>query len=336
MLRLSKRALRKNKQICLHVSGNMHIFALQNRLINTYMDIKQLKAFFYVAETQSFTSAASWCNITKSAVSQHVKALEEELSTTLIIRSAKDVQLTESGCILYEYTKRFINESQYCKDSIESLKGDLKGTIRIGVGSFIGPYIRKAAVEMRRRYPGVKFDMISSDTRTLNHKLRNHELDVAYTMNISEANEGIQTMPSIPFRVYAIMNKTHMLAKKKKISIDDIIKNKVVLPDAGRRVYDTIYRYISIDLNSLQMSAKTNSVSEILGFVEETNDITFLPKIHISHYPNLIAIPIEGLEFDLVSNAHWMKDVPLKKSVEVFIDLVKDFAVPYFRNSDLF
>lgn len=56
----------------------------------------------------------------------------------------------------------------------------------------------------------------------LNHLLRNHELDIAFTMNTAFQNEGVESKPCIPFSIYAIMRNTHPLAKLKEVSYKDI------------------------------------------------------------------------------------------------------------------
>ena len=57
------------------------------------MELKHIRSFVLVAETTSFSVAVSRCYLTQSAVSQHIKALEEELKCKLIIRYS--ITLTE-------------------------------------------------------------------------------------------------------------------------------------------------------------------------------------------------------------------------------------------------
>lgn len=54
------------------------------------MELRHLKSFVYVAETLSFSIAATRCFVTQSAISQHIKALEDELGCKLLIRTARD------------------------------------------------------------------------------------------------------------------------------------------------------------------------------------------------------------------------------------------------------
>ena len=62
------------------------------------INLKQLEAFVTVADCGSFTEAAEQLYVAQSTVSGHIRALEEELGSTLILRSGKrKLSLTESG-----------------------------------------------------------------------------------------------------------------------------------------------------------------------------------------------------------------------------------------------
>lgn len=61
------------------------------------MELRHLRSFVYVAETLSFSVAASYCCVTQSAVSQHIKALEEELGCKLLIRTRRPSSEEPSG-----------------------------------------------------------------------------------------------------------------------------------------------------------------------------------------------------------------------------------------------
>ena len=62
--------------------------------------LNSLRAFSVVAETGSYTLAADRLNVTHAAVSQQVKALEQNLGATLVIRMGRGVELTNHGASL--------------------------------------------------------------------------------------------------------------------------------------------------------------------------------------------------------------------------------------------
>lgn len=295
------------------------------------MELRHLKSFIYVAENLSFTLAATRCFITQSAISQHIKALENELQCKLLIRTSHDITLTESGEELYIRAKEIVRQSEDCKEHILSLNNCMTGELRIGVGSFIAPYIRVAALLFMERYPHVRINAEFTKATSLNRLLRDHTIDLAFSMNTAYQNEGIKTQPCIPFHIYAIMRKTHPLAKLDKVSYQDLLRHGVIMPDVGDRVFNTLQQYMTYDLNKLNVKCIVSDPDEDLEIIEETPWVTFMPKLYMKNHPTLIAKPIVGLENELMSNAHWMKDVPMKLSVQTFLDIIQQEAIPYIN-----
>lgn len=85
------------------------------------MELRHLRSFVYVAETLSFSIAATRCCVTQSAISQHIKALEDELRCKLLIRTSHSIMLTESGEALLPRAKEILKQTDDCKEQINAL-----------------------------------------------------------------------------------------------------------------------------------------------------------------------------------------------------------------------
>lgn len=294
------------------------------------MELKHLRSFVFVAETQSFSIAAARCYVTQSAISQHIKALEDVLDCKLLHRTSHNIILTEFGEELLPRAKEILKQTEDCKEQINALNNCMTGELRLGVGSFITPYIRKAAIIFMERYPNVRLNAEFAKASRLNHLLRDHSIDLAFTMNTAHKEEGIESLKCIPFKIYAMMRDTHPLASKKAVSYEDLVRHNIVMPDMGERVFNTFQQYLNRDLSKFNVKCIVSDADEALAIVEEMNCVTFLPKLYIRNHPTLVARPIIGLEKQqLFSNAHWMQDVPLKRSAQLFLDILREESVPY-------
>src|SRR3954464_3881641 len=112
------------------------------------MQIESLKVFCDLAETESFTKAAQINQITQSAVSQQVSALERTFNSLLIERSKKQFRLTREGQVLYDYSKQMIQNYESLYNRIQEMKDIVSGTIRVATIYSIGlhdlpPYMKK-------------------------------------------------------------------------------------------------------------------------------------------------------------------------------------------------
>lgn len=295
------------------------------------MEIYQLRTFVAVAETASFSLASKRLGRTQSAVSQQVKLLEDELGVPLFVRKLREVSLTEAGNQFLPFARSIINEASNAKDHIAGLSGRVEGDLNIGVGFAVEPYIRKAIVEMMKLYPDVRIKVVYSQSHVLNQLLNDHKIDIAFTMNDSYECEGIESKAVIPIHLCAIMPRTHQLSGKPMLTHDDLVSHYVIMPDAGQRVYSTIQNLIDFDLCKLRVRAVVSDADAILNLVEETGMMTFLPSGYIADRPSLKAVPVECLQKEFMSNVHRKKDTYLKKSAEIFIKFIEDFAVPYYK-----
>ena len=79
------------------------------------MELRHLMSFVLVAETASFSVAVSRCYITQSAISQHIKALEEELKCKLLTRNSHNATLTECGEVLFQAKEMDNLSDEYIK-----------------------------------------------------------------------------------------------------------------------------------------------------------------------------------------------------------------------------
>ena len=93
--------------------------------------IEQYRIFNTVAKTNSFSKAAESLYMTQSAVSQAIKQLETSIDTILFIRTAKGVELTQAGNILYKYTSSAMELLETGLIRVESLKTLDEGELKI-------------------------------------------------------------------------------------------------------------------------------------------------------------------------------------------------------------
>lgn len=302
----------------------VHTFAAQK--YTTPMELRHLHSFVAVAETKSMSVAATRCNTNQSSVSRHIKAIESELRVTLFDRKSKEVKLTEEGEQFLAHARIMIKDEAEMCDAIASMSGELCGELRIGVGSFIEPYIRRAAVAFMRKYPKVLLRVNFDSAAVLNKMLRHEDIDLAFTMNVPYHYEGITYKPCIPFHLSCIMPKTNPLAQKESVTFDDLMGCRIIMPDVGERVFQTFQRYTPFDLSKLPVVAIVGNPSAVLMVLDELDAITFLPSDYTITSQRLVAKPIETLDMELMSNAHWLSSTPIKASAKAFLEEIEKVA----------
>lgn len=130
------------------------------------MDIRKLDVFRKVVELKSFTKAAEAALLSQPTVSEHIRALEEELGLKLVDRLGRETEPTPVGRVLYTYAVRIIQLQQEALQAIARYNGSLSGEVRIGASTIPGAYILPRLIaSFCRQYPEVRPLVQISDSR---------------------------------------------------------------------------------------------------------------------------------------------------------------------------
>ena len=138
--------------------------------------------FVCAVDCGSFTRAAELLGYTQSAVSQSIRALEQELSCVLLLRSRSGIELTAEGETLLPYIRGASGALSRMAEKARELKGLNCGTVRIGTYSSISrcllpPLIR----DFKKLHPDVLFEMTQGHCEEVEHWVRERRVDLGFS-----------------------------------------------------------------------------------------------------------------------------------------------------------
>jgi len=145
------------------------------------MSLRALRTLVAIAQHGSFARAAEAVHLTQSAVSLHVRSLEEEFNAPLFDRSKRLAVLTEAGHLAVERAREIL--SLY--DSIAAELGDgseLRGRLKLGViQTALAGVLPRALAALSRQHPQLRVNVASGMSADLATRLDVGELDAAVT-----------------------------------------------------------------------------------------------------------------------------------------------------------
>lgn len=147
---------------------------------NENMTLKQLQYFVMVAESGGFSQASEAAHLAQSALSRHVRLLEDELQTRLFDRTGRGVMLTEQGDYLLEQCRSILDQVVHVQHSLQSWYEHPIGRVRLGMtptGSIYGaPLLIR---ESRKQYPEITLHVSEGISAQLCNRVLDGQLDLA-------------------------------------------------------------------------------------------------------------------------------------------------------------
>jgi DNA-binding transcriptional LysR family regulator len=135
------------------VSREGHAHGAHAEAYPMFLDIVLLRTFVAVVEANGFTRAAGFVNLTQSAVSLHIKRLEEQVGRRLFDRTAPKLALTSDGEILLSYAQRILALEEEVKTRLGHPEPE--GLVRFGAPEYFDP----GTLVFNSRYPAIDLEI---------------------------------------------------------------------------------------------------------------------------------------------------------------------------------
>ncbi|MFQ6574359.1 LysR family transcriptional regulator [Pseudomonas sp. UM16] len=145
------------------------------------MSLKALRTLVTIARHGTFARAADILSLTPSAVSLHIRSLEQALNVSLFDRSRRQVSLTEAGHLVVERAEGILAAYDEMADALVSGPG-LHGRLKIGaIQTALAGRLPAALVRIKAEHPHLHISVLSGMSAELARRVEDGELDAAIT-----------------------------------------------------------------------------------------------------------------------------------------------------------
>lgn len=210
------------------------------------MRTTQLEYFKSVARTLSFTRASEECHVAQPAISQQIKALEDELGFPLFVRSTKGVQLTAAGRAYYHDTLGVIDALDKSAKRARAIAEGSAGVLTVGVANSGQTAYFDALRGFMASYPEVELRLARSRSLTQLQELQDGAYDIMVTVAAADAHPSVSYAAVETNELCIVASANHPLANAKGLSPYDLLSFPHVIADCedDAIVYDT-YPYLA-------------------------------------------------------------------------------------------
>lgn len=268
------------------------------------LDTHQLNIFLAVAETLSFSNAARQLHLTQPAVSQHIRALEQQFGLPLFLRSGRNTTLTDAGVALIPLARQMVEKSLFIEEKIKSLEGEVYGHLYVGCSTTPGKYILpQLLAAFHRRYPRVRATcQVTSQADSL-QKLCDGEVHFSLISNGLPPCQHIDFIKFMTDHIVLIAPLNHPWAAKPAIEPDDLYDADFIFREKGSGTQQTVIDglvEVGIDVDQLESLLTLGNSEAIALAVQEGIGVGFVSSLIVSKMvPGRVAtIPIRGVRLE--------------------------------------
>lgn len=293
------------------------------------MDWDKLRIFHAVADAGSLTHAGDVLQLSQSAVSRQIRALEEALDSVLFHRHARGLILTEQGELLFEATKSMSRTLETTaariRDTEDEVFGELRVTTTTGFGTlFLAPRLPS----LYAQYPDLRIDLMLEE-RVLDLPMR--EADVAIRMKEpSQADLIRKRLMTVNMRLFATAE--YLRANGTPLKLEDLSDFRLVsqsVTSAQVNVGTQLIRELTA--RPLRSSFTVNNYFGVLQAVLNHLGVGVLPDYVSEDFPELVHILPDVASGDIPVYLAYPEELRHSRRIAAFRDFVVEEIVAYRR-----
>jgi DNA-binding transcriptional LysR family regulator len=295
------------------------------------MQIESLKVFCDLAETESFTKAAQINQVTQSAVSQQISALERLFKSLLIERSKKRFRLTREGQVLYDYSKQVVRTYDALHHKLQEIKEIISGTIRVATIYSVGlhdlpPYVKR----FLKSYPTVNVHVEYRRANQVYEDVIGNVVDLGLVAYPARDNK-LEIVPLRKDPLVLICHPQHPLAKSKSVRIKALTGQKFIgfEPDIPtRKALDRILKDHSVQVQHVM---EFDNIETVKRAVEIDAGVAIVPQGTVLQEiakQTLGQVMLEDGEFYRPLAAIYKRNKVLSPAMKEFLSTLKEERQP--------
>ena len=302
------------------------------------MNLKQLEAFVHIADCGSFSKAAKELYLTQPTISAHVSTLEKELNTRLFVRNTKEVKLSDSGTVLYDYAKQMIVLQKQIEDTFAVREEKAQQRITIAASTIPAQYILpNILARFIEKYPNQQFKIIEADSAQVVDMVVNHKVDVGFAGTVIDK----RLCKYIPFYqdeliVIAPNNDKYCQIDQKDASW--IVDEPLIMREEGsgtRKEAEKQLKKIGVNTARLNVIASMENPEAIKRAVAGGMGISIISRLAAEtelEKGTLLAFPISAEDMRRDIHLIYNRNLQLSRSADRLVKVVKEIYKKKERN----
>lgn len=245
------------------------------------MENFRLKVFRSVCDHLSFRRAAEELHLTQPAVTQQIKALEDELSVRLLDRTGGQVVLTHAGRIVNTMAIQIAELIARTQEELASLSGEHCGLLCAGASTSIAQYVLPRMLGcFKKEHPRVRVQIRSGNTEEVVQWLIEGRIAIGLIEGPA-LRKDVRVEPFMEDELVLLFPANHPWKDRESITVQDLQGAPFLLRERGsgtRRVLEEALHKAGLETNDLEEVMELDSSEAIISSVESGLGIGFVTR----------------------------------------------------------
>ncbi|MEO6806772.1 MAG: LysR substrate-binding domain-containing protein [Edaphobacter sp.] len=267
----------------------------------------RLRVFRAVAEEMSFRKAAEVLHLSQPAVSQHIRALEEEAGVRLFDRArgeghGSQISLTEAGRVLLGYAITAAETMVEAQRALAALNDEAVGVLRLGASTTVAQYVLPRILgAFLRQYPQVKLSLVSGNTERIVEAVAGEKVELGIIEGPAMRRD-VKTERMVRDEMVLIVSPNHAWVRRRAagaIAAGELVKVPLLMRERGsgsRRVVERALKKAGLPLRSLRVAMELDSTEAIISGVEAELGVGFVSRCAVNKELRLGLVRIAAVE----------------------------------------
>ena len=294
------------------------------------MDFDQLTTFVQVSKLKSFSKAGQKVFRSQSAVSAQIRQLEQAYHAKLLDRSAKSVELTPAGEVLFEFAERLLRLRDESMQVVADRGNVVQGPVAFGANEATCLYLLPDILaEFQRRYPLVQISIYRNFSHKILQRLEEGSLDLGIvTLPLKSPNLKMHTINRDRLRF--MVSAKNPMAQRSHVTLEEIASAPLIFPKTGytRQVLDKLFRPYR---SRLRITMELPSIGMIKTFVAADVGISIISESFARDQVKSGEVKLLNVEgFDLYRELAlvYRRDRSLPRAVQALIGMIRENRKP--------
>lgn len=293
------------------------------------MDLRRLEVFVKVAELGSFSRAAEALFLTQPTVSEHVRALEEDLGVQLLDRLGRGAVPTPAGQLLLGYARRILILTREARQAVDKFQGRLFGELVVGGSTIPGEYILPALIgQFKTKYPDISISLRVGSSQQVSGWVEEGRVEIG-VVGARPGSRVLVARELMADRMVIVVPADHPWSRRESVTLAEIRAEPLVLRERGSGTREALERALAeagTDLTAFRVAGEMGSTQAVKQAVRAGIGVTLISKLAVEDECRarlLICVHVRDLEFRRSFHLVTHRDRSRSPLAQAFLEFVE-------------